>query len=69
MGERTGSRVFQWVWSYVTGKAVEEIHDALDIGQLQDSRSAPPFPPPFGGRFFGPVDLLGRPVRVNVEHA
>ncbi|KAL0936577.1 hypothetical protein CTRU02_208792 [Colletotrichum truncatum] len=19
MGERTGSRVFQWVWSYVTG--------------------------------------------------
>ncbi|KAK1849435.1 hypothetical protein CCHR01_07954 [Colletotrichum chrysophilum] len=22
MGERTGSRVFQWVWSYVTAKII-----------------------------------------------
>ncbi|KAK0369457.1 hypothetical protein CLIM01_13190 [Colletotrichum limetticola] len=27
MGERTGSRVFQWVWSYVIVLGREGIHD------------------------------------------
>ncbi|KAK0379011.1 hypothetical protein CLIM01_03646 [Colletotrichum limetticola] len=41
MGERTGSRVFQWVWSYVV---VGEAEDA----QLErkGGHSAPPSQPP-----------------------
>ncbi|KAK2053098.1 hypothetical protein LY76DRAFT_582364 [Colletotrichum caudatum] len=27
MGERTGSRVFQWVWSYVPGSPVEDAYN------------------------------------------
>ncbi|KAK0370996.1 hypothetical protein CLIM01_11646 [Colletotrichum limetticola] len=27
MGERTGSRVFQWVWSYVLERGLQEVED------------------------------------------
>ncbi|KAK1516617.1 hypothetical protein CPAR01_16233 [Colletotrichum paranaense] len=29
MGERTGSRVFQWVWSYVMVEVRDGAHDRL----------------------------------------
>ncbi|KAK1846872.1 hypothetical protein CCHR01_10504 [Colletotrichum chrysophilum] len=36
MGERTGSRVLQWVWSYVVKRGTEDAH----IASVEYSRSA-----------------------------
>ncbi|KAK2052733.1 hypothetical protein LY76DRAFT_526062, partial [Colletotrichum caudatum] len=48
MGERTGSRVLQWVWSYVPGRSVEDAYSG-SVGDDVFPRvraSLPPAPSP-----------------------
>ncbi|KAK0613292.1 hypothetical protein B0T14DRAFT_276158 [Immersiella caudata] len=45
MGERTGSRVLQWVWSYVVVAAARSPFDSIDnerLGHLQDTLNTYP---------------------------
>ncbi|KAK1843509.1 hypothetical protein CCHR01_13855 [Colletotrichum chrysophilum] len=47
MGERTGSRVFQWVWSYVTAEEGGGAHEGIVVkvghmGTESGSRSSAP---------------------------
>ena len=39
MGERTGSRVFQWVWSYVLGYLVSSTYKDQSVVQTDEQKS------------------------------